>query len=729
MRRLATALGLTVDAAPPVTRPRIVDRVAQTQAARPRPQPPAPSRVRPEIQALRALAVLLVVTYHLWPSAVPGGFVGVDVFFAISGFLITAHLLRELEATGTVSMPRFWARRARRLLPASLLTLVFCLAATLLVVPAIYWQQFIREIAASTAYIQNWQLSSSAVDYLQATNAPSAVQHFWSLAVEEQFYLVWPLLIVLATLGVRRSAADVQRGGVTIVLLTVTVVSLAYAILETAANPAAAFFVTPTRAWEFGAGGLLALLSASKRFDGSSTAARAALSWVGLAAIAIGAFVYSGSTPFPGSAALLPVLGTIAVIRAGAPATGSAPTAVFGLAPVQLLGNISYSVYLWHWPLLIFAPFVVGATSNKVRVIVLVLSILAGWLSKVLVEDPCRTNSFLPQRRPRFTFAFAAAATGLVLAAAVGAGSYANGLIAGAEEASARTVAAKPDCFGAAARDPMQPCSNAKLRLTVAPSPLAAGRDPNAPCTRMRRYGTVSACEFGGVSETAATRTIALVGDSHASVMRAPLAVVARKKGWRAISITQTGCPFSTATKVLPEPSRSKCISWNEELPRWFAGHPQVSTVFVTAITGSSVAVPAGKTMLQAKIAGYRNAWNTLPATVRNIVVIRDTPKVRGDTLECVTRAIADGRAAGPACAVSRGRALDIDPGVEAANRAGSDRSEVVDLTSSMCSSRTCDAVVGGALVHKDVHHLTRIFATTLAPRLLRMVDQLPGLR
>jgi peptidoglycan/LPS O-acetylase OafA/YrhL len=725
--RLATTLGLVVADPAAAQKAPATDREQRAQPAPPR-APAERSGVRPEIQALRALAVMLVVIYHLWPSLVPGGFVGVDVFFAISGFLITAHLLREIESTGTVSMPRFWARRARRLLPASLLTLLFCVVATLVLVPTIYWQQFFREIAASTAYVENWQLSRSAVDYLQATNLPSPVQHFWSLGVEEQFYLVWPVLIVLATVGVGKAGPRAELRNVSIALLVVTIASLAFAISETAANPAAAFFVTPTRAWEFGAGGLLALLGACARFNWSSSAARSALSWVGLAAIVVAAFTYSAATPFPGYAALLPVLGAIAVIRAGAPDNAWAPTAALRLAPIQFLGNVSYSIYLWHWPLLIFTPFAVGAATDTVKVIVLVLSILAGWLTKVLVEDPARNSTLLRRRRPRLTFAFAGAATAIVLAATLAGGLHAQGLAAKAEVASARTIAAKPACFGAAAHDPGHPCANPKLRRTVAPSPLAATHDPNAPCTHKRHYGVVSTCEFG-VSRAQAHTTIALIGDSHASVMRAPLDTVAKDKGWFGLSITQSGCPYSTATKSLPEPARSKCIRWNRELPGWFVKHPEVSIVFVTAITGSTVTVPEGRTMLEAKVNGYRSAWAALPDTVKHIVVIRDTPKVRSDTLQCVAQAIANRRAAGHACAVPRDKAFEVDPEVMVANSSPSDRAEAVDLTGWMCDRRICDAVIGGALVHKDVHHLTRAFATTLGPLLLRKVNRLAGLR
>ena len=170
-----------------------------------------PAGLRPEIQALRAAAVLLVVVAHLWPSLLPGGYVGVDVFFAISGFLITSLLLREIDRTGQLSLSAFWARRARQILPAALVTLLFCAIATIVFVPLTYWQQFLNELRASTAYVQNWQLAESAVDYFAADNGPSPVQHFWSLSAEEQFYVVWPVLLLLAVGLTRKRSVRVRR--------------------------------------------------------------------------------------------------------------------------------------------------------------------------------------------------------------------------------------------------------------------------------------------------------------------------------------------------------------------------------------------------------------------------------------------------------------------------------------------------------------------------------------
>ena len=662
--------------------------------------------MRPEIQALRALAVLTVVLYHVWPAAMPGGFIGVDVFFAISGFLITAHLLREVEATGRLSLWGFWARRARRLLPAALLTLLVCALGTILLVPQMYWQQFLAEIGTSTAYVQNWQLAADAVDYLAADNRASPVQHFWSLSAEEQFYVIWPLLILLGAMVVAR-----KRAAIAVVLATVTGLSLAYGISETASNPAAAYFVTPTRAWEFGAGGLLALLGTRMWLpDG----ARAALSWAGIAAVGYAAIFYSTATPFPGSAALVPVLGALAIIHARLPAARWAPSPVLRWRPAQFLGDISYSVYLWHWPLLVFAPFVIlDPGLTEMRVAVVVLTVLAAWATKVLVEDPVRRSTWLTAQ-PRMTFAVGAAATAVVAGVLAGGTTHVEAQIRKAERATVAAVAQKPRCFGAAARNPWAPCENRDLRLKVVPLPVAAKAEDHAPCQRFHREEGVSVCDFG-VPPEQATRTIALVGDSHASHWRTSLDVIARERGWHGISVTRTSCPFSNATKVIPEPTRSQCRTWVKSLPGYFRKHPEIDTVFVVAITGGKVVVPSGKTKLQAVVHGFRDAWHGLPPSIKHIVVIRDTPKMSRATLDCIDRGIAARREVGQACAIPRATALQRDPQLLAGELAKSPRLQTIDLTRVFCSTRLCYPVVGGALVFKDLHHLTLVFAETLA--------------
>lgn len=675
------------------------------------------SEVRPEIQALRAIAVLTVVVYHVWPEAMPGGYVGVDVFFAISGFLITAHLLREVQRTGTLSLWQFWARRARRLLPASLLTLFACAVATIAIVPQLYWQQFLTEIGTSTAYVQNWQLASDAVDYLGAENRASPVQHFWSLSAEEQFYVVWPLLILVAAWTARRRLAAA------VVLLTVTGLSLWYSISETAANPAAAYFITPTRAWEFGAGGLLALVGARATLPDPL---RALLSWAGLAAVVYAAVAYSTATAFPGWAAAIPVAGALAVIHAGMPAARWSPSALLALRPAQFLGDISYSVYLWHWPLLVLAPFAVADLSpTQTRIAVPILTVLLAWATKVLVEDPVRRSAWL-SAQPRMTFACSAAATAVLAVVLLGGTSHVQAQIHEAERQSLALVSAAPDCFGAAARDPNENCENPALRTEVVPLPVAARSEENAPCPNFRKEAGVSVCEFGA-EPAQAQKTVALLGDSHASHWRAPLDAVARSRGWHGLSVTRTSCVFSAATKLTPEPTKSQCLRWVRAVPEFFRAHPEIDTVFIVALTGGRVNVPKGRTMFEAKMNGVRKAWRTLPDSVKHIVVIRDTPRITQSTIDCIDDAIEAGKPAGTTCAVPREEALEEDPAIVAARREHSPRVQAVDLNPILCSPRLCFPVIGGALVYKDLHHFTVVFARTLAPPLSRKIEGLMG--
>jgi peptidoglycan/LPS O-acetylase OafA/YrhL len=682
---------------------------------------PKPSRqLRPEIQALRAIAVSLVVIFHFWPSVLPGGFVGVDVFFAISGFLITSHLLREVDRTGSVSMPAFWARRARRILPPALIVLLFCAVATILFVPLSYWQQFFGEMRASTTYGQNWHLAAAAVDYFAAGNGPSPVEHYWSLSTEEQFYLVWPLLLLITVKVARIRRLHIARRSIAIVMSALTGVSLAYGIYKTTADPAAAYFVTPARAWEFGAGGLLALLPQAER----APRIRSALSWLGIGAIFLAALKYTEATPFPGLAALLPVLGTVTVMQAGAPARVWAPTPVLRLAPIQFLGDISYSVYLWHWPLLILAPFVTGrGVHTETRIAILMLTVVAAWLTKLVVEDPVRVRPFLARRRARWTFAFAAAGTAVVMGVTLWGASHVQAQIRKDERTTQRILAERPACFGAAARDPEKPCSNPALSLMVVPTPVEARDRPNSPCTLIAQH-PMNVCEFG-VPRSKATGTIALIGDSHASHWRAALEPVAQAKGWRGLSITRSGCPLSRTVKKLRNPLFAQCIQWNRDVPIWLAKHPEVSTVFVVQDSGGKWVVPRGKDEFTAEVAGFSKAWKALPKSIEHIVVIRDTPKDKATTQRCIEQAMANGKPAGPACAVPRSVALERDSEAVAATRMRSKRVQSVDLNRFFCDGRRCYPVIGGALVHKDDHHITTVFATTLGPFLLRDVDRL----
>jgi hypothetical protein len=296
-----------------------------------------------------------------------------------------------------------------------------------------------------------------------------------------------------------------------------------------------------------------------------------------------------------------------------------------------------------------------------------------------------------------------------------------------AQAADAATVMNPPRCFGAAARDPRRTCVNPKLRRSVVPTPVQAPKMPNAPCRVVEKRGRVRACAFGAPAAPG-VRTVALIGDSHASHWRSALDALVNAKGWRALSVTHTSCPYSTATALIPQPGRTQCLEWKRDVRAWLGAHPEIDTIFFGAHTGGSVVRPPGRNQWTAQIIGYAAAWGALPASVKHVLVFRDTPKMRSATMACVQRALDHKDDAGRACAQPRGRALERDPAMVAAAQSHRAGVGTIDLTRLLCDPRQCFPVIGGALVYKDVHHFTSVFATTLGPFVQRRVAAL-GLR
>jgi len=372
----------------------------------------SPGRIRGDIEGLRAVAVLMVLLYHAGAPFLPGGFVGVDVFFVISGFLITTLLIRELARTGTISLRGFYARRFKRLLPAAAALLLFVTVATPLLLPRTRWASTAWDVVASSLYSINWRLASQSLDYLAQGEAPSPLQHFWSLAVEEQFYLVWPLLILLATWGVRgrfQEGRHQAAGGsgtastrqlTTAVLLGLSVVavpSLAWSIHLTGAEQGPAYFVTTTRMWELAIGGGIAIGAA--QFDRMPRRVAARMGWTGLAVVLGTGLILTTATPFPGAVALIPTLGTAAVIASGPAAGRSGPVRLLGSAPMRWVGGLSYSLYLWHWPLIVLATAWIGRPLTLPEGLAVVTASFApAWLSRRYVEEPVRRSRPLTAR-------------------------------------------------------------------------------------------------------------------------------------------------------------------------------------------------------------------------------------------------------------------------------------------------------------------------------------------
>jgi hypothetical protein len=287
---------------------------------------------------------------------------------------------------------------------------------------------------------------------------------------------------------------------------------------------------------------------------------------------------------------------------------------------------------------------------------------------------------------------------------------------------AATAAAAAPTCFGAAARDPRHPCFNASI--AVKPAVKDVDVVPSSPC-KLTREKPEPICTFG-TSAARAKGTIALIGDSHALHWRAAVDVVARRNRWRGYSVTTSGCFFSTAVDLMGAGATEFCVPWYRSTRRWFADHPEVSTVFVSSNATTPVIVQAGQTNLSVKAAGFRGAWSALPKTVKHVIVIRDTPDPADTTFDCVTAAIAAGTRPGPACPTPRADAVRSDTAIETVKQLHSKRYQAVDLTDFFCGARECYPAIGGLLVYRDIFgHITVAYSTSLGPYLLRRVRAL----
>ncbi|WP_091231789.1 acyltransferase family protein [Microbacterium sp. 3J1] len=676
---------------------------------------------RLDIQGLRALAVTLVVVFHLLPALLPGGYIGVDVFFVISGFLITAHLVRELEATGTVRVTEFWARRVRRLLPASLLVLAVCAVLTFTVMPGITRVQNFTEIAFASGYILNWNLAASAVDYLNASNPESLVQHYWSLSVEEQFYLVWPLLLVVAVFlalrgrpshGDRRSARATTvttRRAVLLVLLLVFIASLVFSIVETARSQPSAYFITTTRAWEFALGGIVALVPTVRL----AKTVHVALSWAALAAIVGSAFAFGAGTAFPGAIALIPVGATALLIVLGDSDFGLSPQRLSHIGPVQWVGDLSYSIYLWHWPLIVVVAANVGEWPSWVRIpLILAATGVLALLTERYVERPFRRPKGLFRRRS-VTFGAMAASIILIVGAVIPAAYALQAAVdqrqQDLQEQLEGSGTGADDCVGAQAV--YNDCDDAFAYTEYVDPTFAQGDGPWAwfdagaaadACSSETVGSWVErSCAFGAAEPASAN--VLLIGDSHADHIVAPLQKVSEENGWDLRVETRQACnPFRVASSADDE-NAARCAAWGAEAIDAAAADPDLQVVIVST-RGDSGEWPENAA----------GAFRELRAAGKSVIVVTDTPNVDG-------RDVRDGDLiTGPACILAAGEVTDAcawtdsptDTWVE--DVAAGEGIPLLDLRSVVCPEGTCHAVVGGLIAFSDENHLSGSYALSL---------------
>ncbi len=728
----------------------------------------ATQHFRGDIEGLRAIAVLAVLAYHAKIGPFHGGYIGVDVFFVISGYLITSLLLRDLLLSGPRALPGFWARRARRLLPGSFVVLVATLVVGRLVLDPLAQRDLMRDGLAATTFTVNIVFAHRQSDYLAAQLAPSPLLHFWSLALEEQFYLGWPLLLLAATSFRRR--ARWLPGAVIGVLL---VASSILCIRMTPQHQPAAFFLLPTRAWELLAGAALAAAGAvPNRIPG---ALRAGAAWMGLAVIVVVTLRFSDLTRFPGAAAIVPVSATVLVLAAGTDGYRYGPTMMLNRRPLTWIGTRSYGIYLWHWPVLVLAAAKFGPLDTSARVEALLVAVVLAAVSYRLIENPARRSIWLGARARR-SFAVGATlalttatlATALLLLSPSLTGGRAAASPTLVLPAPSTTVAqltsplplppttaepstastSSPSSLPASTTTPpdttavstAQPTSDAAITAMIAANAAAlqqgvtteivpSNLSPSLVKARADKpqiyadgcilsNGQVSdkSCYYG---DTTSSITIALFGDSHAAQWFPALQEMALQNHWRLDVRTKKGCP--TADIPIADPARGpECGPWRKMVVAHLAAeHPDL--IIMSAYRYNTTRSAIGATPDEVWRNGLQTTLDTMRPLARNVLVLGDTPTPLTDVPGCVSSHLRHVSA----CMNPRSEA--IKPGRLSAELdvAVAHHAAFVPTGDWLCTSTECPVVIGNLLVYRDNSHMTTATSLWLEPYLQAVVTPL----
>ncbi|GAA3210739.1 acyltransferase family protein [Oerskovia jenensis] len=681
---------------------------------------------RGDVEGLRALAVVLVLLFHAQVPGVLGGYVGVDVFFAISGFLITGILLRQLASTGRIALPAFFAGRARRILPAASVVLAGTALAAWLVLPPLRARDTMVDVVASALQVANLRFIAQETDYMAAAAAPSPVLHYWSLAVEEQFYVVVPLLLALVGAVASRTRRSPVPAAVA-VLAVGTVASFVVSLALTSSDPAVAYMSPLTRAWQFGLGGLLAA-ALLRRPDGVAplavgdvVPARGRLvlrrvawtltGWAGLGVVVWSALAYDESTPFPGTAAAWPTLGTVAVLAVPAAvrtARGSVGH-LLALAPVRAVGRLSFAWYLVHWPVLVLADAAWGPLTWPQRVVLTIGAGGVAWLVLQGVESPLR-RSHVVALRPSASYSVGFTGVVLALTASLGAGSAVYADLEGEEVASAQV---RLDTI-------FEPAALARTGGPVTPGLTQAALD--APPAETPCLGSLSLSSTNWPAECvvgpADGRAVVLFGDSKAFQWSGALRDIALAQGWRLSIVTKGGCtPADLPQEMLDESQH--CETWRDAQIDRIADRADV------VIVGSSAAYFEGAEGADRRERAWASTLGRFAAAGVPVVYLRDTPTPVTDVPSCVSGALDDW----DACSFSRAEALPTDPLLVDVALGDVPGVEVVDVSGVVCAQADrCPAVLGGLLLYRDGSHLTATAVQALRPELERRLVETSAL-
>jgi len=707
---------------------------------------PAEKEFRPDIEGLRGFTLLAILGFHAAVPGVGGGFVGPDVFFIISGFVITGQLWRELSRSGTIGMRRFFGARARRLLPVSVTVGVAIMIGAAVLLPPLQARIAETDGIASSLYVGNYWFILRGVDYFATHVAPSPFEHYWTLGVEEQFYLLWPPVIIgLAWLirhTRRRSQGDAapSKRPFIVVFSLIAVVSFALSYVASYVAPAAAYFSLPTRAWDLAVGGILALTATQWRRLPPRLAA--VIGWSGLGLLLLACSLFDSKMPYPGSAALVPLVGTVLVIGAGCAIPSLGCGRVLGWAPMRALGRVSYSWYLWHWPVLVFAPLVVGhALGLPGRLIAVAVSGGLGWLTLRYIETPLRYADSLrrsPWRSLALGGGFTAigAAVGLVLFSVIPT-PVGHGAPAAQVTITAANTAAGSDtaAYDAAVRQTfaqVQAAVAASVGLKVVPSNLQPPLDAAAAekateflfngCLRSPFESGQPECAFG---QTGSSTTVALIGDSHAAMWTPAFEQVATARQWRLEMLAKGACPLLDLPVTNPLSRLAEmlahCQEWRAQIiARMQAEHPRLIVLSLWRGYGAGEALTGYQAYDAAWIDRLTTLVEQLKDTGATVLVLGPIPAPGFAVPVCLSGYLDDI----PACTPVRAAAVN-EAGIAAeaaATEAGG--GQYVDLTGLFCTAQRCPVVVGNTLVYVDENHMTLEYARLLAPAMGALTDR-----
>lgn len=647
---------------------------------------------RPEIEGLRAIAALLVAVYHIWMMRVSGG---VDVFFVVSGFLITTSLLSGYARNGYIKFGKFILGLLRRLLPSALTVMIFITIGSFFILPDIRFTATIKEIAASLLYFENWQLAITGTDYLDQNNPQSPVQHFWAMSIQGQFYVIWFVIVSLAILISKKLNISLKKV-FTAVLLILFTISLIYSIYITSMNQPWAYFDTGARVFEFAVGGLLMIYIFNLNIHRYVSFI---LGWIGLAVLLLTGILLDVQGTFPGLIALIPISAAVLILLAGQNPSRFGVEKLLSTRPLKFLGGLSYGIYLWHWPILIFYYEIFDTSSVSLLhgIIIIVISILLSYITTNTVEKPIinyinKNNFSIRGFRPII---------GLASILIIGLGSwyyYTN------SQASSLSIN-NEDYPGVMVNAASYDSENFEKKEPI-PSLATILEDKTEAyeCQVSPQSSAIEVCDYGKTKNY--DYTVAVVGGSKSTHWISPMQDIAEEENMRLINITKAGCRFTTDTENYTE----QCIEWNRNVIDEIVNEDVDLVITLADIAYSSLYdVPAG----------FIEQFNKLDEVNIDVLALRDTPYFKGSVPEC----IAQHGENSTECKIVKADVYNTPSAWERLENKP-DNVFYADYSDYFCGEEYCDPVVGNVIGYFDHDHMTETFSKTFKPLLQRDVAE-----